>query len=159
MTHLASYQSWLGQRGYSPATIRNYLVDINKYLDFASHSASVEPESLDSNYPLIFSDDLLLAYINQLSTNTSSPRYLASLNTFCQFATDQHLIKSNPVTKIRKKSHCQTTTNPIIELHAHKLSFGDYLNKHNYPEVTVRNYLNDVDQYINWLEAQNLGTK
>lgn len=159
MSHLASFQSWLGQHGYSVATVRNYLVDVNKYLEFASQTASIEPDSLDTNYPLIFSSDLLSVYIDQLTGNTNSQRYLASLNTFCQFAVDQHLISSNPVTKIRKQSRKLTIANPISELRLQKLSFGGSLTKHNYPEVTIRNYLNDVEQYINWLETQNLGTK
>lgn len=153
MSYLTSYQSWLGQHGYSLATVRNYLVDINKYLEFATQSASIEPDSLDTNYPLIFSSDLLLAYINQLTGNTNSQRYLASLSTFCQFAVDQHLIKSNPVSKIRKQSKKVTAPNPVNELRLQKLSFSDHLTKHNYPQVTIRNYLNDVEQYITWLES------
>lgn len=159
MTHLAPFQSWLSQHGYSVATIRNYLLDVNKYLEFASKTASIEPETVESQYPVIFNTDLLSAYIDQLSGNTNSQRYLASLNAFCQFAVDQHLVSSNPIAKIRKQSRKSITPNPISELRLQKLSFGDSLTKHNYPQVTIRNYLNDVEQYISWLEAQNLGPK
>lgn len=153
MSYLTSYQSWLAQHGYSSATVRNYLVDVNKYLEFASKTASFEPNTIDTQYPLIFSTDLLLSYIDQLTGNTNSQRYLASLNTFCQFAVDQHLIKSNPVSKIRKQSKKVTAPNPVSELRLQKLSFSDHLTKHNYPQVTIRNYINDVEQYITWLES------
>jgi len=159
MSTLTPFQSWLGQHEYSPATIRNYLLDVNKYLEFASKTIHLEADTIISQYPLIFGIDLLSAYIDQLSGNTNSQRYLASLNTFCQFAVDQHLISSNPITRIRKQSRKPVTQNPINELRLQKLSFGDSLTKRNYPEVTVRNYLNDVEQYINWLEAQNIGPK
>ncbi|MBI2465309.1 hypothetical protein HYV64_04155 [Candidatus Shapirobacteria bacterium] len=159
MNNLSSYQLWLEQQGYSVATIRNYIIDINKYLNFVSQTASEEPGTIDNQYPLIFSIDLLSAYIDQLTGNTNSQRYLASLSTFCQFAVDQQLISSNPIIKIRKQSKKTIAPNPVNELHLQKLCFSDHLIKRNYPQVTIRNYLNDVEQYINWLEAQNLGPK
>jgi len=149
MSSLAPFQSWLGQHRYSVATVRNYLLDVSKYLEFVSKTVPVE----SNDYSLILSIDLISSYIKQLSGNSNSQRYLASLNTFCQFAVDQHLISSNPITKIRNVSRKTITQNPLQELRRHKLSFGESLSKHNYPEVTVRNYLNDVEQYISWLES------
>jgi site-specific recombinase XerD len=140
---LNPFTEWLTARHYSPATIRNYLVDINRFLSFSS----------DTDEPFL-SPTIVLQYLQSLSANNNQKRYLASLNIFCQFALDQHLIDTNPLQKIRKQIRRKTALDPQNEINNLKNSFASYLEAHHNTPTTIKNYLNDVDQYINWLNSQ-----
>jgi len=140
MDYLASFRSWLQTRSYSPSTIRNYLADLRQYL---STILSPAPTS-------VFSPDSLSAYLTKISTNPNSPRLLASLNLFCQFGLDQKLIESNPLRHLRQSqsSSPQPNISKLID------NYQQYLEQKKFSPVTIRNYINDLHQYIYFCESQ-----
>ena len=91
---VTSYQNWLRSRSYSEATIRNYLVDLNKYLSFSSVDSQITDK--------IFNEDNLSSYFQNINQDQNYKRFLASLSKFFQFALDQHLISTNPFPKALK---------------------------------------------------------
>jgi site-specific recombinase XerD len=159
MVSLNSFRSWLDNHHYSSSTVRNYLADIGKYLQFLDKTNDFEVTLPDQQVPIVFSINNLNSYIAQLSTNTNSQRYLASLNVFCQFAVDQNLITSNPIAKIRKQAKKLSAPNSIDLLRHYRSEFALSLAKHQHSPITIKNYINDIDQYINWLETNPLGTQ
>ena len=131
MNLLENFKLWLISQGFNNNTIRNYRADINKYL-------LVTPETE------VFNSQRISAYLHQLSDKKNSSRYLASFNKFCQFAKDQNLIANDPV----KKTRTLLNLKPEIE------RYQSYLVKKNKSPKTIQNYINDLNQFINWLETE-----
>jgi len=157
MNYLPQFKLWLKAKNYSDSTSRNYLADFGKYLNYVNHLP--QTVSLDPAHPPgihIFSPDILSLYVSYLSDKNNAGRYLASLNQFCQFALDQHLISQNPLKTVLKQHHhpenlaSDTNLNRLLELYQQHL-----INQKTSP-VTIKNYLNDLHQYISWLETQTL---
>jgi site-specific recombinase XerD len=140
MDYSQSYGSWLSSHHYSSATIRNYLVDLNKFILFCQ----------DSKFTFL-SEEILIEYLTSLSGDNNQKRYLASLNTFCQFAVDQQLINTNYLVKIRRKIRQNTQITQLEELSNLSHIFSDHLQQQHHSPSTIRNYINDINQYISWI--------
>ena len=148
MDYLPQFKLWLKAKNYSDSTSRNYLADLGKYLNYVNHlpqSVSLDPTSSSGIH--ILSPDILSLYVSYLSGKNNSGRYLASLHQFCQFAVDQHLISANPLKNIHKSPSIPNASE-LIDL------YQQHLTRHHTPISTIRNYINDLHQYINWLETQ-----
>jgi site-specific recombinase XerD len=128
------FRSWLKARNYSSSTIRNYLVDVNKYLSTISSSD-------------IFSTTALNNYLSTIKDPNYLRRSLASLNKLCLFGLDQNYIRQNPIKKYRQ----QLSQAFIPDLQDIIKQYETYLIKKKRSLSTIRNYLNDLQQYINWL--------
>jgi site-specific recombinase XerD len=133
------FRSWLKARNYSSSTIRNYLVDVNKYLATISSSD-------------VYSTTALTNYLSTINDPAYLRRSLASLNKLCQFGLDQNYIRQNPIKKYRH--HISQV--PQADLQDVLSQYETYLNKKKRSSSTIRNYLNDLQQYINWLTDSNL---
>jgi len=135
LTLTTAFRAWLSNRHYSDSTIRNYLVDINKYLASAGDN-------------LLFSSTTLQNYLQTLSSHPNFPRAQASLKKFFQFALDQKLIDQNPFKKalrfVRADPHASPSQESLIS------AFQTYLEKKNKTPTTIKNYINDIQQFINW---------
>lgn len=130
-----SYQNWLQSKSYSDATIRNYLVDLKKYFLFTNPDLQVTDK--------IFDQDNLTSYFQNIKQDQNYKRFLASLSKFFQFALDQQLISSNPFTKAIKVEP-ETNLEDIIKLYQQQLETKKF------SISTIRNYINDIHQFINW---------
>ncbi|MEI8068055.1 MAG: hypothetical protein WCG91_03895 [Candidatus Shapirobacteria bacterium] len=134
-----SYKLWLGNHHYSDSTIRNYLVDLNKYIDSVESSKS------------IFSPETITSYLTSISKDENKERYSSSLNKFFQFAVDQGLTSSNPIKKLMKKNSELPST--IYDLQSALEQYQIQLVKKNFTVATIKNYINDIQQFINWSES------
>lgn len=132
--HLVSYTQWLSNHQYQSNTIRNYLQDLKTFLSFSKDQIS---------------DDLLSEYFQQLSQKNNSSRYLASLSIFCQFLLDQHLTDTN-LSKLARK---RLTRQPSFDLDKLLIQYQNYLIKDHKTNLTIKNYLNDIHQYFDWIKS------
>lgn len=163
----SSFKSWLVSKTYSPATIRNYLSDVNAYLEFISNPLSLRDISLKKgnqqkppflrevpeqsegrgfNSSTIFSPDTVSVYLKKIDKDQNYSRYLSSLSKFFQFAIDQKLISVSPLKKARQPK--TQTPNDIL------LDYQSFLTKKHFSPVTIKNYLNDIRQFIDWQQNQ-----
>lgn len=140
-----SYQRWLKSKSYSQATIRNYLVDLKKYFLFTN-------SNLDQITDKIFNQDNLSSYIQSINQDSNYKRFLASLSKFFQFALDQHLISINPFPKAIK-SQPEVNLNDIIKLYQQQLEAKKF------SILTIKNYINDIHQFINWAQNESRPVK
>lgn len=129
----SSFKSWLVSKTYSPATIRNYLSDLNAYFEFI--------ENLNP-----FSPDTVILYLKKIDKDSNYSRYLSSLSKFFQFAIDQKLVSINPLKKAKQPK--TQTPNDIL------LDYQSFLTKKHFSPVTIKNYLNDIRQFIDWQQNQ-----
>ncbi len=131
--NLDSYSLWLQNHQYQTNTIRNYLQDLKNFLLFSQDKISTE---------------IVSSYFIHLSSKNNSSRYLASLSTFCQFLLDQHLTDTNLFKQVKK----QLTRQPSISEESLLIQYQSYLTKQHKSSLTVKNYLNDIQQYFTWLK-------
>jgi len=131
---LNSFKSWLISKSYSSSTTRNYLSDINRYLQNSAE-----------NY---FSPESVSSYLSSINDDQNKNRYLSSLSKFFQFALDQHLISTNPL-KASQKSKLPGPQDALNQ-------YQSFLTKKNFSPVTIKNYLNDIQQFIDWLKSNPL---
>lgn len=132
--HLDSYILWLKNHQYQSNTIRNYQQDLKTFLSLSHNEVSEESIS---------------KYFIEFSNKNNSSRYLASLSTFCQFLVDQHLTDTNLFKQTKK--HLQRQ--PSIDLEKLLIQYQNFLVKGNKSALTVKNYINDIHQYFDWLKS------
>ena len=128
-----SYTLWLQNHQYQSNTIRNYLQDLKTYLNFSNNQIS---------------EELITKYFSEFSSKNNSSRYLASLSTFCQFLLDQHLTDTNLFKQVKKHLSRQ----PSIDIEKVLIQYQNFLIKDHKSDLTVKNYLNDIHQYFDWLK-------
>lgn len=133
MVDLAHFRDWLRSKNYSDSTIRNYLVDVGHYLRSTIHDP--------------FSPDSISQYLKSTAADPNYPRHLSSLSQFFQYALDQQLIKVNPLHQAKKSLH---PAPPKSDIHHLISTFQAYLEKHHHSPSTIRNYINDLQQYISF---------
>jgi len=151
--NMAGFRLWLSSKNYSSSTIRNYLSDIGNYFEFVQNPSVLRTAPLDkgaNHTPALsregvgegFRPETISAYLKTISSDPNYSRYLSSLSKFFQFALDQGLTKTNPLkAALRNK---KPSLDEIIN------QYSEYLNKKNFSESTIRNYLNDIRQFTDW---------
>jgi site-specific recombinase XerD len=156
---LASFRLWLQSKNYSSSTIRNYLVDLNKYFEFCVRADSHIRPSLESSEsfqigriqgsaPTI---ENLSKYLASIQSDPNYRRYLSSLAKYFDFALDQKLIDHNPLKAALRSVRAPLVGAPSLE--SILPQFSQYLSSHHTAPSTIRNYINDLKQYISWLET------
>lgn len=136
---LDSYTLWLHSHQYQSNTVRNYLQDLRTYLVFSNNQVS---------------EELISKYFTEFSSKTNASRYLASLSLFCQYLLDQHLTDVNLFKKVKK----QISRQPSLDTDKLLMQYQNFLIKDHKSSLTIKNYLNDIHQYFDWLksyESQN----
>ena len=130
--HLNSYSLWLQKRQYQSNTIRNYLQDLKTFLTY-------------SNFQI--SSEIIKNYIQEITGKNNSKRHLASLAPFCQFLLNQHITQSNLFRKGQRKiRHARNE-----DINSLLIQYQEQLKKENKSNLTIKNYLNDIHQYLDWL--------
>lgn len=130
---LDSYNLWLRNHQYQSNTIRNYLQDLKTYLNFSNNQIS---------------EELITKYFSAFSSKNNSSRYLASLSTFCQFLFDQHYTDTNLFKRVKKHLSRQ----PTLDTERLLIQYQNFLAKDHKSDLTIKNYLNDIHQYFDWLK-------
>jgi site-specific recombinase XerD len=133
---VTSYKNWLKLKSYSNATIRNYIADLKKYFLFTN------PDS-DKITDKIFDQNNLTSYFQNINQDQNYKRFLASLSKFFQFALDQKLISTNPFPKALKVQP-ETNLKEVVN------QYKQQLQTKKFSISTIRNYVNDIQQFINW---------
>ena len=145
---ITSYRNWLKSKSYSEATIRNYLADLKKYFLFTN-------SNFDQVTDKIFDQDNLSSYFQNINQDSNYKRFLASLSKFFQFALDQHLISNNPFPKALK-STSEPLSPPIEDIIK---QYQQQLETKKFSISTIKNYINDIHQFINWAQNESRPVK
>ncbi|KKQ31464.1 MAG: hypothetical protein US68_C0001G0080 [Candidatus Shapirobacteria bacterium GW2011_GWE1_38_10] len=132
-----SYCLWLQNHQYQSNTVRNYLQDLKTYLNFSQNQIS---------------EEIITKYFEAISPKNNSSRYLASLSTFCQFLLDQHLTEVNLYKRVKK----QLSRQPSMDTKKLLIQYQSFLLKDNKSSLTIKNYLNDIHQYFDWLKSYEI---
>lgn len=161
------FKCFLDSEKISKGSVRSYTSDVRNFLGWlaffleANHiSTSDSPSQLIDKGDLKFS---LLKYVNQkvlssykdylLSNNTplkTINRRFSSLRRFGQFCKSQNWLSFNPFDTLRNFSQNQ----PFPEDEHHLAEYRNELWKKGASKLTIKNYLNDVKQFLVWSKNQ-----
>ncbi len=143
---LQGFSLWLNSKSYSSSTIRNYLSDINAYFIFFRNSKPAHLNASTFDESTIFSSDTVSSYLQTIQKNPAYSRYLSSLSKFFQYSIDQNLVKIDPLKQAKKIK--KPSIENIIS------NYQSFLIKKHFSSSTIRNYLNDLRQYIDFCNSQ-----
>jgi site-specific recombinase XerD len=137
------FKNYLLQQNLSPLSIKNYLADLNKFLNWFKNNLK----------PLSFSSANFQEYVQFLKERQISPasltRYLSSLRQFGQFLVFSGKAKKNPAANLAS-TLLKSPGNNFTEIEELLAGFEKSLQQEKLSLVTIRNYLVDVRQFLNW---------
>jgi site-specific recombinase XerD len=147
MNILVQFKKYLQNRQLSPISVKNYLSDTRKFLHWKKNrSKAGQPRAGDFNLK-----DFENYYYFLVKTKTPQviKRYLSSLRLFSQFLFQRGLLGKNPellFISISQMAVTASTGDPKILLDR----FERFLIKEKFAPVTIKNYLVDVRQFLEW---------
>ncbi|HSW76782.1 MAG TPA: site-specific integrase, partial [Candidatus Saccharimonadales bacterium] len=122
----------------SKITVKNYLADINK---FASWYESTYQRPFP---PPAFHLDLIQNYLEpiKITSPRSAKRYQSSLKKFFTYLVSEGMLPFNPLENIQEN---ELKSDPM-----QLKEFGNYLYNSNANPITIKNYILDIRQFLNW---------
>jgi site-specific recombinase XerD len=139
---LKNFHVFLSSKNYSSSTIRNYLSDINNYFEFINKSSPTTN---------IYDSESISSYLKTIQSDPNYHRYLSSLSKFFQYALDQGLTKTNPLKSALKDK--KPSADEILN------NYQEFLNKKNFSDATIKNYLNDIRQFNDWNQIKGVSSE
>jgi len=163
---IKKFKTFLLLKKISPGTIRSYLSDVRHF--FAWLESFLKSTHLpSSNFLLLLkhlNQDVLNAYKNSLISNNAPQktinRRFSSLRKFGAFSQDQGWSVSSE--QDQRENAFDTLKNipeegrPFPETENHLEEFKVHLWKKNRSKATLKNYLNDIKQFIEWQNSHRL---
>lgn len=137
------FKNYLLRIKLSPASIANYVADVNKFLQWSEENASYKSP-----------DQQFLSYLQSLTEkgikSASLKRYRSSLKIYGRFLSESGFLKSNPAQNLETINLATPSAKADDSL---KLldKFEKSLLKENLTKSTIVNYISDIKQFINWL--------
>lgn len=115
-----------------------------------------------SNFPLLLkhvNQEVLDAYKNYLISNNTPQktinRRFSSLRKFGAFSQDQGWLKENTFDTLKNIPEVEK---PFPESEHHLEEFKVHLWKNNLSKATLKNYLNDIKQFLSWTDLHGFQT-
>jgi len=129
----------------SHLTIKNYLSDVRRFINWfeKTYTISFEPQQLSTDVISRFQRETQLTGHSSLPAASSLKRYLSSLRKFAAFLEESGAINNNPFLQLQQSLH---QTDPFFFK-----EFKNYLFTEHASRLTIKNYLADLKQFIDWL--------
>ena len=148
-----NYRTYLKTQGLSSVTIKNYVADINHFLDWLQQKTHVLHRVAGKGIFGLLTIENLKKYKTDLADENTPPstinRRLSALRRFGQFAKSQGWMNQNPVLKIKNvvsESNQSLKQNLLVK-------FQKSLEEEKVSPLTIKNYLSDLRHFLTWLEA------
>ncbi|MBI2031749.1 MAG: site-specific integrase [Candidatus Levybacteria bacterium] len=144
MEFIVQFRDYLFSQQTPPSklTVKNYSADIKKFINWYEHTfeTSFTPSLITPEIINIFNKELS----NTQSIN-SVLRYLSSLRKFFSFLTIQKNIQINPF-EVSIKGNGRDSDKFNFR------NFKNYLYTNGSSSITIKNYLNDIKQFLLWAD-------
>lgn len=153
MELLAQFKKYLLQdkKKHSKVTVKNYLADVRKFINWFENAFHTEfiPSSISKQIASIYTAQIA----SQMGSFKSVKRYESSLRKFYAFLMSYKLASINPF----EIETVQPSTNSDL---FHLKEFKNYLLLSGVSRVTKKNYLLDINNFVDWVkmipEGKNL---
>lgn len=143
MQLLNLFKDNLRENDKSEITIKNYVSDVRRFLEWLEErKGTLEPFTLSASE--------IQTYKNKLTSQldpASFKRHLSSLNQFLYF-----LVKINVLTSTESLTSSTENKEDEFERTLKFNEFKLFLRENQASDLTVKNYLSDVKQFMHWLK-------
>lgn len=147
------FKNYLQIQKASLVTTKNYLVDINNFLDWLAQKTGVKYQIVGKAIFGLFTQETLNEYKNdqlkQKIPSSTLNRRLSALRKFGQFGLTQGWLKENPAITNVASSLLSKDQNKDIKVLG---EFQKQLEKEKVSPSTIKNYLSDLRHFLSWLE-------
>lgn len=142
MSYIQHFVAFLSSQKNKPSaiTIKNYKADVMKFIAWYEKDFEMQFD------PIFITKEIIDIYSKQFSLSArSKDRHLSSLRKFFRFLKEANSISLDPMQQV-KPDALEATKDPW------KLTdFKDYLYLNNKSNLTIKNYVMDVAQFLDWL--------
>lgn len=155
---MKSFSAYLSSENLSSVSQKNYLADLRHFLGWfiftLSRNRKTEAGKFNPSLLRLINEALISDYkkflvVNKVATKTVNRR-LSTLRKFGEFCLKQGLISENPAKKVNNQPLEVSYEDKGQEI---LREFKKALEEEKVAESTVKNYLADVRQFINWVET------
>lgn len=131
----------------SKVTIKNYVSDVRKFIQWyeAKQNSPFQPSIITPDVLKTFQADLQQNAEGSVVAARSAKRYISSLRKFCRFLRDSGAIEANPFDAL-------VATPKVNEDPWQLKPFKNVLVTSGASKLTIKNYILDVQQFLDWLE-------
>ena len=145
MNLIKGFRRYLKLKKLSKVSVKNYLSDVRQFLNWSAKNG------LKSHFPLTFST-YRSSLINSKTPTSTINRHLSSLRHFGRFLKAKRSTINNPVENLK---NIQVNNQKSSKLNPSLLEdFRTRLKKERLKPATIKNYLSDVNQFLNWLNHE-----
>ena len=159
MTLPEIFKNYLIIKKTSPVTAKNYLVDINHFLNWLAKETGVKYQIVGKAIFGLFTEETLNEYKNNLlackTPLSTLNRRLSALRKFGDFGQEQEWLKENPAEKIANATKSDLVFISFNEQPNEEIleKFSLHLEKEKVSPITLKNYLSDLRHFLGWLEG------
>ena len=159
MTLPEIFKNYLIIKKTSPVTAKNYLVDINHFLNWLAKETGVKYQIVGKAIFGLFTEETLNEYKNNLlackTPLSTLNRRLSALRKFGDFGKEQEWLKENPTEKIANATKSDLVLISLDKQPNEKIleKFSLHLEKEKVSSITIKNYLSDLKHFLGWLEG------
>jgi site-specific recombinase XerD len=151
------FQSFLTTKSLSNKTIVNYRSDVKHFIDWINANYLTANNSVinATTFFAFITPEIISAYQKTQTENTPAStinRRLSSVRLLFAWATETGLITVNPTLTIRNADIPISPTSQTIE--GLLGAFERSLKQDGASESTIKNYVSDVQQFLNWTIQQ-----
>lgn len=154
MTLPEFFKNYLQIQGSSSATTKNYLVDINHFLQWLAQKTGIKHQIVGKAIFGLFTKETLNEYKTDLLQSktplSTLNRRLSALRKFGQFGLSQGWLTANPANKIINADSSQIVKDKDANIQILE-NFQKHLEKEKVSPLTTKNYLSDLRHFLNWL--------
>lgn len=148
------FKNYLKIQKVSPITIKNYLADVNHFLEWLAQKTGIRYQIAGKAIFGLFTQETIEEYKTDQIANTPRStinRRLSALRKFGQFGKSQEWISENPANKVANAQFTSEESKPTSEVLLEK--FQRHLTQDGISPITIKNYLSDLRHFLGWLKA------
>jgi len=150
-----TFKVYLKTQNASEITIKNYLADINHFLQWLAQKTGVKHQIVGKAIFGLFTKETIKEYKTDLLQSRTPPstvnRRLSALRKFGQFGKSQGWIREIPKVGNVTSTSEESPTGPLSEVVLE--NFQKQLEKEKVSQITIKNYLSDLRHFLGWLEG------
>lgn len=155
MTLPELFKLYLKTQKISSVTARNYLADINHFLEWLAQKTGIHYQIAGRAIFGLFTKETLNEYKTDQVANTplaTINRRLSALRKFGQFGQKQGWISENPAEKVANATSADSRQQAVD---SEKIlgNFQKHLVREKVSPITIKNYLSDLRHFLGWLET------
>jgi site-specific recombinase XerD len=153
------FKNYLIIKKISPVTAKNYLVDVNHFLNWLAKKTGVKHQIVGKAIFGLFTEETLKEYKNDLLISktplSTLNRRLSALRKFGEFGKKQEWLKENEAEKVANAIKSDFIISSVSKQPNEEIlgKFTQHLETEKVSSITIKNYLSDLKHFLGWLEG------